>query len=104
MSSNEVKGKARQTAMSAAELLDVVKRTAQAQLASQVPTVANALDSSFDKAAKGLTDTLDTIDRSTAKEQAELLKAYKSFLQKQTEIIERRVASMKERESKARGS
>ncbi len=95
MSGQDVKAKAKQTAKSAAELLDAVKKAVQASLSKNAPKVANALDSSFDKASKGLVDTLETIDKGTAKEQAELLKAYRSFLQKQTEIIDKKIASMK---------
>jgi CHASE1-domain containing sensor protein len=101
MSSGEVRDKARQTAKSVGELLDAVKKAAHARLAKEAPKVANALDGSFDRASKTLTDTLNTIDKSTAKEQAELLKAYKSFLDKQAEIIEKRMASMKGKEPKA---
>jgi len=99
--SSEVKEKAKQTAKSAAELLDAVKKAANARLSKEAPKVVNALDGSFDKASKGLADTLKTIDKRTAKEQAELLKAYKSFLQKQTEIIDKKMASMKEQENKS---
>jgi len=101
MSTEDVKAKAKQTAKSVGELLDAVEKTARARLAKEAPKVADALDSSFDMASKTLTDTLKTIDRSTAKEQAELLKAYKSFLDKQAEIIEKRMASMKNKEPKS---
>lgn len=101
MSTEEVRAKAKQTAKSVGELLDAVKKAAHARLSKEAPRVVNALDSSFDKASKGLADTLKTIDKRTSKEQAELLKAYKSFLQKQAEIIEKKMASMKEQEPKA---
>lgn len=101
MSAEEVRAKAKQTAKSVGELLDAVEKAAHARLSKEAPGVVNALDSSFDKASKSLTDTLKTIDKRTTKEQGELLKAYKSFLDKQTEIIEKRMASMKEREPKS---
>ena len=100
MSADEVRAKARETAKSARELLDVVEKAVNARLSKEAPKVKNALDDSFDKASKGMTDALNTIDKRTSKEQSELLKAYKSFLQKQTEFIDKRMASMKERESK----
>jgi hypothetical protein len=103
MSTQEVREKAKQTAKSVGELLDSVKKAAHARLSKEAPRVVNALDGSFDKASKGLTDTLRTIDKRTAKEQAELLKAYKSFLEKQTEIIERRMSSMKNQEKAESG-
>jgi hypothetical protein len=103
MSTEEVRAKARQTAKSAGELLDAVKRAAHARLSKEAPKVVNALDDSFDRAAKGLTDTLNTIDKRTSKEQAELLKAYRSFLQKQAEIVDKKMASMKDKEKSGGG-
>ena len=97
MSKEEVKAKARETVKSAGELMDAVKKAAHAQLSNSAPKVMNALDSSFDKASKTLTDTLDTIGKRSSKEQVELLKAYRSFLRKQGEIIDKRMASMKEK-------
>ena len=101
MSADEVKAKAKQTAKSIGELLDAVEMAARARLSKEAPKVVNTLDGSFDKATKGLTATLKTIEKRTTKEQAELLKAYKSFLQKQAEIIDKRIASMKKKEAKA---
>jgi anion-transporting ArsA/GET3 family ATPase len=101
MSTEEVKAKARQTAKSVGELLDAVQKAAHERLSKEAPKVVNTLDSSFDKATQGLTDTLKTIDKRTAKEQAELLKAYRSFLQKQAEIVDKKMASMKKERSEA---
>jgi hypothetical protein len=103
MSSEEVRAKAKQTAKSVGELLDAVKKAAHARLSREAPKVVNALDGSFDRASKALTDTLKTIDKGTAKEQAELLKAYRSFLDKQAEIIEKKMASMKDKEKTKSG-
>ena len=100
MSSDEVKAKARETAKSARELLDAVEKAVNARLSKEAPKVKNALDGSFHNASKGLTDALNTIDKRTSNEQAELLKGYRSFLQKQTEIIDKRMASMKKPEEK----
>ena len=91
---SEVKQKAKETVKSAAELLEAVKNSAHARLSKEAPKVVNAIDDSFDRASKGLTDALKTIDKRTSKEQSELLGAYRSFLQKQTEIIDRKMASM----------
>jgi hypothetical protein len=99
MSGEEVKAKAKETAKSVSELLDAVQKAINARLSREAPKVANALDGSFDKASKGLADTLKTIDKRTGKEQAELLKAYRSFLQKQAEIVDKKIASMKDRKT-----
>lgn len=100
MSADEVKAKAKETAKNARELLDAVERAINARLSKEVPKVTNALDDSFAKASKGFTDAMKTIDKRTSKEQSELLKGYQSFLQKQNEIIEKRIASMKKQEEK----
>jgi len=94
--SSEVRAKAKETMKGVRELLEAVKNDVNARLSKEVPKVRNALDSSFDKASKSMTDALRTVDRRTGKEQVELLKAYRSFLQKQTEIIDKRMASMKD--------
>ena len=100
MSGEEVKAKAKETVKSVAELLKAVKNVAHDQLSKNAPKVVNTLDSSFDKGSRVLTDTLRTIDRETSQEQLELLNAYRSFLQKQTELIERKMTSIKQESPK----
>lgn len=95
MSAEDVKAKARQTVKSVSELLDSVQKAVNDRLSKEAPKVVNSLDKSFNDASKALTDTLKTVDQKSRKEQAELLKAYRSFLQKQTEIVEKRMASMR---------
>ncbi len=102
MSTEEVKTKAKETVESVAELLKAVKKVVHSELSKEAPKVVNTLDSSFDKASKGLTDTLKTIDRRTAREQLELLRGYKSFLQKQTELIDKKIASIHVESPKAK--
>ena len=102
MSSEEIKAKAKETAKNVGELLESVKKAVHARLSKEAPKVVNTLDSSFDKASKSLADSLAAIDKRTTKEQSELLKAYKSFLQKQTEIIDRKMASTKKKQPESR--
>ena len=101
MSSGEVKAKAKETLKSATELLRAVKESVHAELEKTAPRVVNTLDKSFDKASRGLSDTLGVIDRKTGKEQLELLKAYGSFLQKQTEMIQSRISDLEREYPKA---
>ncbi|MDG6978212.1 MAG: DUF5320 domain-containing protein [Nitrososphaerota archaeon] len=96
-----VEAKARETVKSAGALLEAVKNAVNAKLSKTAPKVANALDGSFDKTSKTLTDTLEAIDQRTGNEQVELLKAYRSFLQKQSEIIDKRIESMKRKGAKS---
>jgi DnaJ-domain-containing protein 1 len=100
MSSDEVQAKARETLRSMKELLKAVKTSAHRELEKNAPKVVNTLDRSFEKASNSLTDTLGVIDKKTTKEQLELLKAYRSFLQKQTQMIQTKITSL-EREPKA---
>jgi hypothetical protein len=94
MSSEDVKAKAKETLRSVRELLKAVTDSVDAELKRNVPRVANTLDRSFEKASKSLTDTLVVIDKKTAKEQLELLKAYRSFIQKQAEIVQGRITDL----------
>jgi len=99
MSSEEVKAKAKETLRSVKELLKTVTESADAELKKNAPRVANTLDRSFETASKSLTDTLGVIDRKTGKEQLELLKAYKSFIQKQSEILQGRISDLEHAET-----
>ena len=99
MSSEEVKAKAKETLRSVRELLQAVTESVDAELKKNAPKVANTLDRSFDTASKILVDTLGVIDRKTGKEQLELLKAYRSFIQKQTEIVQGRISDLEKEHS-----
>jgi len=94
MSSEEVKAKAKETLRSVRELLKTVTESVDAELKKNAPRVANSLDRSFETASKSLTDTLGVIDRKTGKEQLELLKAYRSFIQKQADIVQGRISDL----------
>lgn len=101
MSSEEVKAKAKETLRSVEELLKAVTNSVDAELKKNAPRVANTLDRSFDTASKSLTDALGVIDRRTAKEQLELLKAYRSFIQKQEEIVQGRISDLEKEQTGA---
>lgn len=94
MSSEEVKAKAKETLRNVGELLKAVTESVDAELKKNAPMVANTLDRSFDTASRSLADTLRVIDRRTGKEQLELLKAYRSFIQKQAEIVQGRISDL----------
>ena len=99
MSSKEVKAKAKETLKSVRELLEAVTESVDAELRKNAPRVADTLDRSFETASKSLTDTLGVIDRKTGKEQLELLKAYRSFIQKQAEIVQGRISDLEKERS-----
>jgi paraquat-inducible protein B len=99
MSSQEVKKKLRTTIKSIADLMDTLVKAAQGELSAKVPKVMHTLDSSFEQASKALADAFSTIDKKTSKEQVELYRAYKGFLSKQIELLERRINEL-ERQSR----
>lgn len=100
MSSAQVREKAKQTLESVRELIIAVKEAMHEELRKKAPNVINALDKQIDKAAKGFSNTLKIIDKKTSKEQLELLKAYRSFLQKQIEMIDSRISSLEREQVK----
>jgi hypothetical protein len=94
MSSPEVKSKLMDTLKSTKELLKAAKAATQEQLRKNVPKVANYLDKSLDETSKAFSDFMGSLDKRTSVEQRELLKAYSSFLQKQAQIVDRRLSSL----------
>ena len=98
MSAQEVKLRLKETVRSVRELLIALKKVTQEQLTRTAPKVAHTLDKSFDRTSQGLSDTLKLISKKTRKEQLELLKAYRSFLQKQTELVESRIKTLEEKQ------
>jgi hypothetical protein len=64
-----------------------------------VPKVANYLDKSIDEASKGFSDVMGSLDKRTSVEQQELLKAYSSFLQKQVQLVDKRLSSLEKERS-----
>jgi hypothetical protein len=82
------------TLKSTKELLKSLKATTQEQLRKNVPKVANYLDNSIDEASKGFSDVINSLDKRTSVEQRELLKAYSSFLQKQVQLVDKRLSSL----------
>lgn len=95
MPGDEIKAKAKQTWKSAQELANSLTDAAHKELAKSAPRLTNALDEQFDNASKAFSNAMNEIDRKTAKEQADLLRAYRSFLQKQTEMIDKKLNEKK---------
>jgi len=87
------------TLKSTKELLKSLKATTQEQLRKNVPKVANYLDKSIDEASKGFSDLMGSLDKRTSVEQRELLKAYNSFLQKQVQLVDKRLSSLEKEKS-----
>jgi hypothetical protein len=96
MSSNEVKEKARKTMEDVESLLRDAKKAAHEELSRKVPQAGKALDNALNTASKSLSDALQAAQKKTSKEQLELLRAYRSFLQKQTDFLDKKIESAKE--------
>ena len=98
MSSQELKLKLKETFKSVRELLIALRKATHEQLTRTAPRVARTLDKSFDRASRSLSDTLKLISKKTNREQLELLKAYRSFLQKQTEFVEAKIRALEDQQ------
>lgn len=59
------------------------------------PKVAHTIDESLEKASESFTRTMMNIDRQTKPQQVKLLKAYRRFLSKQADMIEKRLNKLK---------
>lgn len=99
MSAQEVKLKLKETIRSARELLLTLKKATHEQLRRTAPKVTHTLDKSFDRASKGLSDTLKLISKKTTREQLELLRSYRSLLQKQNEFVEAKIKALEKQET-----
>jgi signal transduction protein with GAF and PtsI domain len=104
MSSKEVKEKLKTTVKSVKELMEVVVKATHAEITSKSPKLVHTLDSSIDKASGAFTDALRTIDKRTLKEQRTLLEAYKTFLNKQIELLDRKLEDISGSESSSKAS
>lgn len=55
------------------------------------PKVSATLDETMDKTSEAFKRTMSTIDEQTRPQQVKLLRAYKAFLSKQVDLIEKRL-------------
>jgi hypothetical protein len=60
------------------------------------PKVAATIDDSLERAADTFKRTMTTIDTQTKPQQVKLLQAYRTFLSKQVDMIEKRLKKLKE--------
>ncbi len=96
MSSKEAKEKARKTMEDVESLLRDAKKAAHEELSKEVPKISKALDNAFNTASKSLSEALRAAQNKSSKEGLELLRAYRSFLQKQTDLIDKKIESTEE--------
>ena len=62
----------------------------------KAPKVSATIDETLDKTSETFKRTMNTIDSETKSQQVKLLRAYKSFLSKQVDAIEKRLKTLKE--------
>lgn len=91
---SEVEERLHETVESVKNLVESVTKATRAEIHKTAPNLSTTLDKSFQEAARGLSDVLSTIEKGTNKQQKELLKSYKSFLQKQAELIDGRLKKL----------
>lgn len=76
------------------KVVDSAAKTAREEMKKQAPELSSALDRSFKQTAKSFSDALGTIDKGSSKQQRALLSTYKSFLQRQAEVIDKRLKDL----------
>lgn len=91
---SEVEEKLHETVESVKNLIESVTKATRAEIRKTAPKLSTTLDKSFQKAAGGLSDVLSTIEKGSSAQQKELLKTYKSFLQKQADLIDGRLKKL----------
>ncbi len=62
----------------------------------KAPKVSARVDETLEKTSETFKRTMNAIDAETKTQQVKLLRAYKSFLSKQVDIIEKRLKTLKE--------
>jgi hypothetical protein len=60
------------------------------------PKVSATIDETLEKTSETFKRTMNTIDSETKTQQVKLLRAYKSFLSKQVDVIDKRLKRIKE--------
>lgn len=81
----------KQTKRSVREILAKAERSAHATLKRAAPAVQRSAETSMEAASKGFTATMKSIDTATAREQFDLLKAYRRVLSAQVSLIDSRL-------------
>jgi len=103
MSSEDLSEKAKQTLKSVKELLEKAEESTQKALEKAAPKLQKSVDSSMDAAAKGFSATMKAIDGATAREQLELLRGYRRFINGQGELVDSRIRVLENKEKSKPG-
>ena len=77
------------------EFIESTKESLQRELSKTAPKIQHDLDRSLEEAGRGLSNALSSIEKKTNREQADLLNAYKSFLQKQIAFVDDRLKAIR---------
>jgi chemotaxis regulatin CheY-phosphate phosphatase CheZ len=97
MSSGQATAKAKDTLNAVKELLEKAEESAHKAMNKAAPAVQKSLDASLEAASKGFNATMKTIGTRTEKEQLELLRAYKKFLDGQAAFVDSRITAIEQR-------
>ena len=60
------------------------------------PKVSSTLDETMEKTSETFKRTMSTIDKQTRQQQVKLLRAYRSFLSRQVDLIEKRLKKIRQ--------
>jgi F0F1-type ATP synthase membrane subunit b/b' len=79
---------------SAEEFIESTKKSLQSELSKTTPKIQHALDQSVDEAGRALSDAMATADKKASREQIEVLKSYRGFLQGQVAFVDKRIKDL----------
>jgi hypothetical protein len=92
---HELRSKALEVARAIKDLGASIGKTMDSYITKQAPRAVAFVDRSLTKASKGFESALSDIDKKTARQQFELLLSYRNFLQQQTELVNKKLNSLK---------
>ncbi len=99
MNSLHVKKKVKETIKATKDFFAAAKKSVQVEISKEAPKLVHTLDKSIDKAGRDLSSVLNSIDKKTTTEQLQLLKAYRSFLRKQTGFVDEQISARERSQS-----
>jgi hypothetical protein len=99
MNSDQATGKVKPAWKAVKELLEKAQRGVQRELTKAAPKVQKTLDTSLETGSKLFASTMKTIDVHTEKEQLELLRGYRRFLEAQVKYLDAKLKPLEDKVS-----
>jgi hypothetical protein len=102
MNSDQATAKVKPALKAVKELLEKAEKGVQKELTKAAPKVQKTLDASLETGSKVFASTMKTIGVHTEKEQLELLRGYRRFLEAQVKYLDSKLRSLEEKASSRR--